>query len=79
MIVLATVFFLTSVFSAHAQQPQQQFSQQELQRIISALEIQRNQALSSDALNQAKASGLQEENTKLKAEIEELKKAKPDK
>jgi Skp family chaperone for outer membrane proteins len=70
MMTLLLLYLLTS--SAHAQQ---QPAPQDLQRIIPALEAQRNQALTNHALAEAKASALQEENTKLKAEIEELKKA----
>jgi Skp family chaperone for outer membrane proteins len=69
LFALALAFLIAPV---HAQQ---QATPQDLQRIIPALEAQRNQALTNHALAEAKASALQEENAKLKAEIEELKKA----
>jgi hypothetical protein len=72
-IVLA---FLLLAVPAHAQQ---QAAPQDLQRIIPALEAQRNQALTNHALAEAKVSALQEENAKLKAELEQLKGTPPDK
>jgi len=69
MRVLLILLLLT--VSAHAQQ---QPTAEDLQRIIPALEAQRNQALTNHALAQAQVSRLSEENARLKAELEELKK-----
>jgi len=74
MMTLLLLFLLAT--PAHAQQ---QATPQDLQRIIPALEAQRNQALTNHALAEARASALQEENAKLKAEIEQLKGTPPDK
>lgn len=62
------------VSSALAQQP----SIQDLQRIITVLENQRQVAQTNHALSESKAMRLEEEVAKLQAEIEQLKKAKPD-
>jgi hypothetical protein len=47
-----------------------------LQRAITAIQQQRNSALDQAASMQIEAQRLADENAKLKAEIEELKKAK---
>jgi hypothetical protein len=74
MKLLTLVVLLTlSPISAFAQQP----SGPELQDIIPALEAQRNQALTSQALSEGRNAVLQRENAKLKAEMEELKKKLP--
>jgi hypothetical protein len=66
MLVTGAVVLLSLCFSAHAQQP-------DLSKIVPIIEFQRNQALTNHALAEAKVAELTEENTKLKAEIVELK------
>jgi hypothetical protein len=75
MIVLAFVALLmtTSAFAQPQLPPDPAF----LQKAITALQQQRNDALDRQAGSEAKASQLAEENAKLKAENEELKKKIP--
>ena len=62
---------------ARAQQPQMPPDPAFMQKAITALQQQRNDALDRQAGSEAKASQLAEENAKLKAENEELKKKIP--
>jgi hypothetical protein len=62
---------------AHAQQPQLPPDPAFMQKAITALQQQRNDALDRQAGSEAKAAQLAEENAKLKAENEELKKKVP--
>jgi hypothetical protein len=75
MKVLAFLLFMTA--SAHAQQPQLPPDPGFMQKAINALQQQRNDALDRQAGSEAKASQLAEENAKLKAEMEELRKKIP--
>jgi hypothetical protein len=72
-IVLA---LLLLAIPAHAQQPPPPQAP-DLQDIIPALEAQRNQALTNQALSEGRNAVLQRENAKLKAENEELRKKLP--
>ncbi len=69
------LILLAMVTPAFAQQ--QQPTVQDLQDIIPALEAQRNQALTSQAVEAGRNANLQRENAKLKTELEELKKKAP--
>ena len=72
---IITAILILLPIAALAQQQQQ--PPPELQDIIPALEAQRNQALTSQALSEGRNAVLQRENAKLKAENEELKKKLP--
>lgn len=56
-----------------ASRSQQQGAPPEMQYLIQAIEGQRNMALTMHANAEARAGALQQENTKLKAELEKLK------
>jgi hypothetical protein len=71
--VFALAITLLAVHSATAQQ--QPMSREDLMSIIQTIEGQRNQAETNHALAEARALALSKENAKLKAEIEQLKKA----
>lgn len=69
---LAAILLLVVFNAASAQQLDPDF----LQKAISAVQAQRNAALDKAAVMEAQATKLAEENAKLKAEIDELKKKK---
>jgi cell division protein FtsB len=76
MIRLTLLALALLTASAHAQQqpPDPAF----MQRALSAMQTQRNQAMDQAAIAQAQAAQAQEEVAKLRAEIEQLKKPATD-
>lgn len=70
-LVLALVLLSTPVFAQ-----QQQADVNTLQKALAVLQQQRNNAMDALASATTQATMLQEENNKLKAEIEEMKKPK---
>jgi cell shape-determining protein MreC len=71
MIRSAIIILFLSVSTAFAQQQPDPSS---LQKAIQIVQAQRNRALDEAAENALRAASLAEENSKLKAEIEQLKK-----
>lgn len=72
--LFAVISLLSTASYSLAQQGPPQPSIDDFKKTLSVVQAQRNRALDSEADVTARAMSLMEENTKLKSEIEELKK-----
>lgn len=69
-ITLAFLLLTTPALAQQQSSPDPAF----MQRAISSLQVQRNQAMDAAAINEAKAAGLADDLTKAQARIKELEK-----